>query len=153
MQCVGLTEMGSNRTALALALVMTLWSTQRVFACSCERVWNPDYRKALRAADAVFQGTVREVLELQSLALRVAVFDVEGSWRGVKAERAFVFTGRGGGDCGLTFEVGKAYVVWASREGWQVSGELSTSTCSFTAPVEEASSQLAQLGKPKGRKQ
>ncbi len=129
----------------------TLVGAPRASACSCETVGAdpPDYRHALQTTDAVFRGTVREVLEPRSLVVRVVLFDVDAVWAGPKAERVLVVTGAGGGDCGYSFEVGKTYVVWATRyDGW-LPAELGTSTCSFTVPLESAKDQLAQLGKPR----
>ena len=132
-----------------------LLGSPRASACSCETVGSgePDYRGQLQFADAVFQGTVREVRELESLPLKLVVFDADAAWKGVKASRVLIFTGWGGGDCGFDFEVGKRYFVWAKRNEWQAPGELATGTCSPTAPLESASMQLTQLGKPKQLKQ
>ena len=151
MRGVGLTDMTRAWTAIGIALAAMLAGTPRASACSCLTVGpgEADYRQALGSAEAVFRGTVREVQELTSLGLRIVVFDADAAWAGIKAERVFVFTGNGGGDCGFSFEVGKAYVVWAKRDDWRFPDELSTSICSFTAPLESATDQLAQLGKPK----
>ena len=58
-----------------------------------------------------------------------------------------ITTGRGGGDCGYRFEVGRSYVVYA----WKTEGRalLSTSICTRTRPVGQAADDLRyarQLG-------
>ena len=62
------------------------------------------------------------------------------------AERGtVVLTGTGGGDCGYErFSVGRRFVVHATPS----SDGLTTGTCSFTAPVEEAREVLEYIASP-----
>ncbi len=133
--------------------------------CECVTIGasTPDYRAALRHTEAVFGGTVLQVQDLRLptippregsfLPYRMVVFDADVAWAGVKSRRVLVFTGTGGGDCGYSFEVGRAYVVWANRDDWRVPQDLSTGICTFTAPLEAAEEQMRQLGTPKALRQ
>ena len=137
-------------------LALSAYSSTR--ACSCLRTEpESDYRRLLQNTDAVFRGTVLRVQELtgipgrdlQRSALRLVVFQVSGAWKGINQRVAYVFTGRGGGDCGYPFEEGSEYVVWATRDSVDAPGELSTDRCRSTCELHDASRQLEQLGKPK----
>jgi hypothetical protein len=55
---------------------------------------------------------------------------------------ATVETGAGGGDCGYDFSWGEKYLIYAHR---QKGGSLSTSICTRTQKVSDASSDLAYL--------
>jgi hypothetical protein len=55
---------------------------------------------------------------------------VEKYWLGVKSPEMIIYTGVGGGDCGVPYEKGKEYFFWASRA--RVSGLLETGICSPT---------------------
>jgi hypothetical protein len=147
--------MRRSLAVFGIALAATLIGSPGASACSCLTVGpgEPDYRWQLQFADAVFQGIVREVRDLESIPLKLIVFDADAAWKGVKASRVLIFTGWGGGDCGFDFEVGKKYLVWAKRNESQAPGELAAGTCSPTASLESAGVQLTQLGRPKQLKQ
>ena len=67
------------------------------------------------------------------------------SWKGVDTEKVTVYTGQGGGDCGMPLARGDHYLFYAYE--WQNS--LSVGICSRTAPIKSASSDLKFLaGQP-----
>ena len=53
---------------------------------------------------------------------------VEKYWLGVNSPRMIIYTGVGGGDCGVSYVKGNQYFFWASRS--RVSGLLETGICS-----------------------
>src|SRR5262245_49165055 len=101
--------------------------------CSC---LPPPPRRALAAADAVFIGTavnrtpvpwrVTDGHTWDGYAVEFAVTE----WlKGDGDRRAVVVTGEGRGDCGVPFEVGQAYLVFAYLDD---AGRLSTNICTGT---------------------
>ena len=151
------TEMHRPLAAIAFIL-FAIGAYSTVQACSCATVGaDNDYRGLLLNTDAVFRGTVIRVHDLtpspaqdiQFVPLRLVIFQVNGAWKGITHGTAFVFTGRGGGDCGFPFQQGTEYVVWATRDSYMAPGELSTDICRSTREVQYASEQLKQLGTPK----
>jgi hypothetical protein len=136
-------------------MIATLIGSLRAWSCECAVVGSGDtnYRQALQYSDAVFRGTVLEVLPLHAVDNRVIVLEADAVWKGITSRRVFLFTGTGGGDCGYSFEVGKKYIVWAKRDDRLAPGELSTGICTYTAPLEKADAQVRDLGKPRALKQ
>ena len=77
------------------------------------------------------------------------LFSVERSWKGVSASEIMLFTGRGSGDCGVEFQVGERYVVYAYprvRDGCQ------TNICTRTREITLAQEDLKVLGRYPTRK-
>jgi hypothetical protein len=73
-------------------------------------------------------------------------FDVSRSYSGQQGKKVELRTGLGGGDCGVPFEVGKQYLVYAWKDE---SGKLSTGICSGTGFLEDRKADLAALrGEP-----
>lgn len=126
-----------------------------VNACTCARRATPC--ESYGAAAAVFVGTVKGVrtedrsskneINWGPLAFK---FAVEHSYLGVDGTEVEVFTGRGGGDCGVSFRTGERYLVYA----YGSENKLSTSICSRTTHYVRATEDLAFLGNlssaPKG---
>jgi len=69
-------------------------------------------------------------------------FSVEQAYLGVAGSEVEIFTGRGGGDCGVTFETGQRYLVYAYR----YKDKLSTSICTRTKSFNKASEDIEFLG-------
>lgn len=69
-------------------------------------------------------------------------FAVDQMWRGTPARTTSVLTGRGGGDCGVPFEIGKSYLVYAYCDD---RGDCFTIICSRTRPKERAAEDLQYL--------
>jgi hypothetical protein len=74
------------------------------------------------------------------LASRRVTIRIVEAFRGVAGETVEIFTGRGGGDCGYAFHAGGAYLVYARRS--RQTGQLTTSICSRTMPLERAADDL-----------
>lgn len=141
----------------ALALVL---HTARAGACSCEPV-TPS--AALGRSDHVFQGKVIAVRNAWGNALPVGLerllprwmrpdrgllveLEVSGVWKGGSGPRQVVFTGFGGGDCGLGAEVGDEWLVY----GWSWGNQVASGLCSGSGPVSVRSHALGVLGAPHG---
>jgi len=116
-------------------------------ACSC--AGGASLEEELESSDAVFAGAVTEI-EREDHAPGVGpplgrvTFDVNESWKGVTEGTASVY---GQGDevsCGLDFDPGERYLVYAYRTG----DHLETSFCEATKPLAEAREDLRLLGSP-----
>ena len=116
-----------------------------VNACTCARPGTPC--ESYGGADAVFVGTVTGVSTAKRSNIETGwtplafKFAVENSYLGVEGTEVEVFTGRGGGDCGIGFGIGKRYLVYAYRS----ENKLSTSICSRTTSYARATEDLAFL--------
>jgi hypothetical protein len=95
---------------------------------------------ALAEHAAVFEGRVVS-LERES-GMLVARFDVVQHWKGVEVEHAVVRTAESSAACGVSFEVGTSWLIYADREG----EALTTGICSRTRRIEDAGEDLAELG-------
>ncbi len=127
--------------------LVTLTASE-VFACKCELPSasisiERHVKSAYNQYSAIFLGDVTEVIEEPGIySLRVK-FKISKTWKSEISKEIFLSTGRGGGDCGYDFKVGKKYLVYAIRED-----NLSTGICSRTA-LAEANQDLAVLNKIK----
>ena len=123
-------------------------------ACSCAGAQTTE--EAFRASDAVFSGEVVEVGELPSEPgggtmtampyLAPVTFDVRSSWKGVSGASAVVHGQGPSASCGLDFERGETYLVFAGRPG--TDGPLHTDFCGNTFPASEETARNI-LGPPK----
>jgi len=105
-------------------------------ACSCVS-WTPDEQFA--NATAVFVGTVNNISgDGWNGQKRLVDFAVTEVRKGILDKTVIVATGAGGGDCGVDFEEGKVYTVYAYDDG----GQLGTGICSGTALVNDASNDV-----------
>lgn len=152
-------------TLLIGSFAVALLQADIALACSCPRL-TPAEQFASSAL--VFRGTVRRTVDrvtpwrrawsfLQTLVdsdrafemddyaksqgFKVE-FDVDRTWRGRPSRRVAVFTGRGGGDCGVPFEVGRQYLVYAHCHQ---NGDCFTIICSRTQEIEDAAEDLRYL--------
>jgi hypothetical protein len=138
--------------AVFAALAALIALPQVCFACSCA-VPKPPLEAAADAA-AVFRGEVTRVERLprstggdyQRVTLRV-----NRVWKGNVAAEAVVYTGSNDGDCGIAFQQGTEYVIYAwalaSDNLWNApENSLGTGLCDRTAPVSQAADDLAALG-------
>lgn len=125
------------------------------FACSCVEPGTP--WEQLAWADAVFAGTVIDVdnpypddngFIYGGETVQVS-FTVEKYWKGVMTEPIIIYTGQGNGDCGIPFEEGESYLVYAyiDDEGDYPDGNLHANMCSRTALLYYAEEDLTKLGK------
>jgi hypothetical protein len=149
------------RRLLAIVVLVGTLHAPATLACSCGG--RPTPAEAF-ASTLIFRGTVtkrvdrfnvlrRAWLYVQDLVGEAGVFDekttgflvefdVQRMWRGTSTRRIKVFTGRGGGDCGVPFEVGKQYLVYG---GCDADGDCYTSSCGRTRPIEYAAEDLRYL--------
>jgi len=100
-------------------------------------------------ADAVFSGEVVKVIENKGIIRgygNVVHFKVDKTWKGTGDSEMVITTGYGGGDCGISFEKGQQYLVYATMSDMYMSGTLSTTTCHRTTEISSATEDLNELG-------
>ncbi|MFN2489565.1 MAG: hypothetical protein ABR529_07490 [Actinomycetota bacterium] len=94
------------------------------WACSCA---GGTRIELARAADAIFTGSVTEISHARGVL--EASFEVDTSYKGDVAGSALVGTADQGSACGVPFEHGRTYTVFAyNNGGWQ------THSCAGTKP-------------------
>lgn len=136
-------------------VIVVLLASPAANACTC--AGNSLPCESFGTASAVFAGTVigerlserpkqtdrndRNEVEID-WAPRAVKFSVEQAYSGVTGTEIEVFTGRGGGDCGVGFQTGQRYLVYAYR----YKDKLTTSICTRTRPFSQATEDLAFLG-------
>ena len=134
-----------SRMAVAVVVVALVIAMQPtcVFACSCLPPGPPE--DALADAAAVFSGRVTAVSAPAdaggSMPVQVT-FAVARSWKGVDRPAIVVNTPASSASCGVNFEKGQEYLVYALRS----EGRLETNLCSRTTQLGAAGADLAVLG-------
>jgi hypothetical protein len=109
------------------------------YACECDGRGSP--REELRKAKAVFTGEIVEITPVSQGSSYLIKFKVKRFWKGVKGE--FINVQSPGGLCGLPFNVGEVWIVYAyGRELW-------TDNCRRTKKAENATEDLRALGRGK----
>ncbi len=94
--------------------------------------------EAAAQSDAVFVGTVTQIAT-SSLEYRLDVsIDVVGSFKGLegKGNQLVINTAKDSAACGVYFEIGKAYVIYAHQD--EETGALGANSCSRTHVIEGA---------------
>ena len=138
-------------------LFVMLLSFQPLEASACSCVMPPPPEDALNEADAVFSGEVVEVDENRKLLGgsygKTVHFKVDETWKGIDEPEIAITTGLGGGDCGISFEKGQKYLVYASASNMYVPGTLSTTICHRTTELANAAADLNALGEGEKIKQ
>ncbi|MDQ4127276.1 MAG: hypothetical protein M3151_04905 [Actinomycetota bacterium] len=120
-------------------------------ACSC--AGTPSVKEGLRSSDAVFWGEAVSVEE-QGLASSAppfqnpVTFEVRESWKGVSQERVIVHGQGPEASCGLDFDEGKSYLVFAYHAGKGEGGPLETDLCTATSPLSGVEAAPRALGSP-----
>jgi hypothetical protein len=124
-------------------------------ACSCAGTGSTE--EALRRSTAVFSGEVVEVEEpsMEQVEptdpgmplLGPVTFDVKAAWKGVSGESVVVHGQGPGAGCGLDFERGETYLVFAGGTGRGGDGPLETGLCSATRQTSEETARN-MLGPP-----
>ena len=120
-----------KKTILAIfAVALVALFGQAIHGCSCivtsekEKI---DYQKWLKGFDgAAFTGRVVKVETNEEKLESKVTFEVKTYWRGVEGTEAVIYTPSNSGLCGLDYEVGKEYTVFADR----TEGRLRTYLCS-----------------------
>ena len=123
-----------------------------VSACSC--IFLPEtesldsiVQRAYKDSSAVFVGEVVEIVQKPDVFFVQVKFVVEQKWNDGIKKTVTITTGKGGGDCGYPFEIGKKYLVYASNS----KNTLQTNICTKTA-LAENNKDIAVLNKIKKRK-
>lgn len=138
-----------KKVLLVIALVATsiVFAPGSAFACSCAEPLTD--AQAEKDSDAVFAGTVEgyEITKPIGGEYEPAIDDVrhalEVEWtlavdtfiKGVPAEEVALTTSGQGAACGLQFEEGKRYLVFA-YEDESDDGGLSTNSCTSTRSID-----------------
>ena len=116
-------------------------------ACSCAEQSIED---ALRDASAVFEGRVIALQRLpgegEHLPSVVATLHVTRTWKGADRETVLVRTPATEGTCGFRFRQDETFLVYAGGELDQNGAGLTTTLCSRSKRIEDASAELAALG-------
>lgn len=128
-----------------VALVALTANSLAASACSCAPP--PAPKIALQQAGAVFSGTVTSV-KREALTLH-AQFEVAQKWKGVEGKTVTVVTSESSASCGVNFESGKKYLVYALKNADDAAGApLRTNLCTRTTSWENAAADIAELGVP-----
>ena len=114
-------------------------------ACDCPEPLPP--REALMASVAVFSGTVTAIDVLDDVGMNKMHFDVGSVWRDPMQYDFSVLSPQDPDDCGVEFELGKQYIVYATRmDIGDLKGALITDRCSRTREPNE--DEIRELGHP-----
>ena len=121
------------------------------YACSCapprsKVTVKKQVMEAQKKSQAVFTGKVLEITEPSDQEFLLVTIRVESNWKGAEGHTTVIATGKGGGDCGYPFRVGRKYLIYAYQAN---DGQLSTNVCLRTALLSDAKKDVAVLGKPK----
>ena len=158
----------SIHLTICVAILFTLLSRPSpASACSCDMTSSPAEEFAQQ--DATFTGKVIRIADnfpyfstidhiLHKLGFRGSLFlkyerwygfdiffKVINSWKGVEKTSIKVNTGRGGGDCGYSFEMDKEYLIYASHAYGIPDNYWVTGICSRNAILPDASEDLKYL--------
>jgi hypothetical protein len=136
-----------NRWQLAIGLALLLAAApDEAIACSCEGPTEPC--EAAWWADVVFVGAAVQFEDVQResrgnrYTRRVATFEVARGFVNASARRIAVETVPNPDSCGIVYEPGRQYLVYARKDE---NGRLFTRMCSRTQPIETAAVDLRYL--------
>lgn len=142
-----------SKLLFVVAMLLCIWTNQaRLRACSC--VGPIPACQATWQAHAVFVAKVLSIVDETPPArrdppvlgyYRRVTMEVTEVFRGEVTKSVSIYTGQGGGDCGYSFSVRGAYLIYAHRVP---TGELTTGICSRTKPVTAAGDDLEYLRGP-----
>ena len=122
-------------------------------ACSCA---SRSLESEFRVSEAVFSGTVTSIGEtpddvsldpeefMEPPLLGKVTFEVEESLKGVSADSVEVYGQGDEGGCGLDFQEGEAYLVYAYRTG-EEDDLLGADYCGSTRPLDVAQTDIRYL--------
>lgn len=98
------------------------------YACSCD---TPSAREMFEKSHAVFSGRVTDMKQgrEESNWDRHVTFEVQNVWKGSEQTEQVVRTQPNSASCGVEFEKGRAYLVYA----YEQDGHLETNLCTRTA--------------------
>ncbi|WP_078379186.1 hypothetical protein [Sutcliffiella halmapala] len=127
---------------LILFFLLTLFSlpfASTSFACSCLPPGSPS--QELDKSDAVFTGEVTGIKGKYNSTVEAKI-NVKESWKGIDATEVTVYTANDSASCGIDFEVGKEYIIYAYLED----GNYTTYLCTRTAELSYAQEDIKELG-------
>ena len=111
------------------------------YACSCLPPGPP--AEELARSSAVFAGKVTSFTAPGAgTDTRTVTFQVSQTWKGAQQGTIVATTPRDSAGCGVEFEVGREYLVYAGT----TDGKLSVSLCSRTALLSDAIADVQALG-------
>lgn len=123
------------------------------YACSCAETRSVE--ETLEKSAAVFSGEVVKAEEAPPeppdgddpfLGLGPVTFEVEETWKGSSEDSVTVYGQGPEASCGIDFEKGETYLVYAYRSG----GDLGTDFCGRTKPLSFAGSDVSELNAARG---
>jgi len=127
----------------ALSVGSLLVAPGTSFDCKCAPP--PSATEALSQATAVFEGQVSQLNPVDT-DLEVTL-KVVRAWKGVDGETIRIRTRRDTAACGVPFELGMSYLVYAAQTTAPASAiALEALRCGRTRPAEEADEDFAELG-------
>ena len=133
---------------LLVLLVLVVGSSpgSEVFACTCIAPRTPTEERD--ASVFVFSGEVIRIdtVIIQSFQMRNVRFRLQRFWKGADSTRVDVLTGLADPDCGVPFEVGKAYLVYALDFYLEDPQAFYTNICTRTTLFSLANEDLEALG-------
>lgn len=92
-------------------LLLTVIASLSSYACKCATL---SFSDEVKQADLVFTGTVLS----KTMGDKVYyLFTISKTFKGSSADTLTIQTGFGDGDCGMLFEEGKTYLVYANNKG------------------------------------
>jgi hypothetical protein len=116
---------------MAVGLAVAVAPAQPAWACKCAQRTEP---QLTQAADVVFMGRVRSVRQADPSSTVRAVLSVARVRKGDVPAQAVVTTSASSASCGVYFERGARYLVYAHRDGRR----LTTNLCAGTSRVGES---------------
>ena len=143
---------------LVMGLSLAVLDARPAHACSCAA--SRSNEEAFRWSDAVFSGEVVDIGELPPEPpgtttmtmpfLNPVTFDVKEAWKGVALDSVVVHGQGTSASCGLDFERGETYLVFAGRISEDEDTALQTDYCGNTFAASEETARNI-LGPPPAR--
>lgn len=134
---------------IIISVTALLLVTSLAEACKCRPPGPP--KESADASDAVLVGKVTKVEEVNELHRRITLA-VTTSYKGPTKKEAVIYTSTSSASCGVEFEKGKSYIVYATESLQGKDKVLTTNTCTRTRTLDDAKEDLKDLGegtKPK----
>ena len=132
---------------LLVMIAFLLLAPQIALACGCMPPMLETERQRIllerKSSKAIFSGRVLSI-EISRGVYWAVKFKVERAWKKVDSDEVVVFTEHpDGASCGVEFEVGENYLVYA---GIAFESELWTNHCTRTQKLQYAQKDLRILG-------
>ncbi|WP_162805722.1 hypothetical protein [Sporosarcina sp. PTS2304] len=129
-----------------LLIILAVMNVKPILTAACSCMAPPTADLALSEATAVFSGEVEEVKKNTKDNGKTVIFTVQETWKGIDSQTISVFTGNDSASCGINFEVGKEYLVYAHTMDSNGKNILATTLCDRTAELANATDDLALIG-------